>query len=146
MPLQPGRRRGGMAKAPKQLWRVRAGEAGRVRTPQRALRSEASVKLARNHAVEAWGRVAQALDSSILDRPSFTHAVRVIKRKLPQAGAVPRERLQARRDALLRKIASGRCDSSRGRFNPRGVGRKMSSFNIRHRSESLHQRHNPKLR
>ena len=54
----------GMAKAPKQLWRVRAGEAGRVRTPQRALRSEASVKLARNHAVEAWGRVAQALDSS----------------------------------------------------------------------------------
>ena len=82
---------------------------------------------------------------SILDRPSFTHAVRVIKRKLPQAGAVPPERLQAWRDALLRKIASGRFDSSRGRFNPRRVRRKMSSFNIRHRSESLHQRRNPKL-
>jgi hypothetical protein len=32
------------------------------------------------------------------------------------------------RDALLQKIARGRCVSSRGRSNPRGVKRKMSNF------------------
>lgn len=35
------------------------------------------------------------------DRLSFTHAVRVIKRKMPQAAAVPPGRLTAWRDALL---------------------------------------------
>jgi hypothetical protein len=44
---------------------------------------------------------------------------------------------------LLEEIARGRCVSSRGRFNPRGVRRKMSSFNVRHRGELLHQIHNP---
>ncbi|AER56379.1 hypothetical protein DSC_08645 [Pseudoxanthomonas spadix BD-a59] len=33
--------------------------------------------------------------------------------------------------------------SSRGRFNPRGVKRKMSNFHVRHRGELLHQRHQP---
>jgi hypothetical protein len=51
--------------------------------------------------------------------------------------------LPARRDALLEQIARGRCVSSRGRFNPRGVKRKMSDFNVRHRGEKLHQRHLP---
>ena len=77
------------------------------------------------------------------DRLSFTHAVRVIKRKMPQAAAVPPERLPAWRDALLEEIARGRCVRSRGRFNPRGVRRKMSSFTVFHRGELLHQRHNP---
>jgi hypothetical protein len=51
--------------------------------------------------------------------------------------------LPAWRDALLDEIASGRCVSSRGRANPRGVKRKMSNFNVRHRGEPLHQRHAP---
>ena len=44
---------------------------------------------------------------------------------------------------MLDEIARGRCVISRGRFNPRGVKRKMSNFNVRHRGESLHQRHAP---
>jgi hypothetical protein len=51
--------------------------------------------------------------------------------------------LTAWRDALLDEIARGRCVSSRGRLNPRGVKRKMSGFNVRHRGEKLHQRHLP---
>jgi hypothetical protein len=51
--------------------------------------------------------------------------------------------LPAWRDALLEQIARGRCVSSRGRFNPRGVKRKMSNFNVRHRGELLHQKHQP---
>jgi hypothetical protein len=34
-------------------------------------------------------------------------------------------------------------DGSRGRFNPRGVKRKMSNFNVRHRGAALHQKHQP---
>jgi hypothetical protein len=47
------------------------------------------------------------------------------------------------RDALLDEIARGRCVSSRGRSNPRGVKRKMSNFNVRHRGETLHLPHQP---
>lgn len=76
------------------------------------------------------------------DRLSFTHAVRVIKRKMPQAAAVPPERLTIWRDTLLHEIARGRRVSSRGRSNPRGVKRK-SNFNIRRRGAALHQMHAP---
>jgi hypothetical protein len=51
--------------------------------------------------------------------------------------------LPAWRNALLEQIARGRCVSSRGRFNPRGVKRKMSNFNVRHRGQRLHQHHQP---
>jgi len=51
--------------------------------------------------------------------------------------------LAAWRDALLEAIAQGRCVSSRGRSNPRGVKRKMSNFNVRHRGEPLHKKHQP---
>jgi hypothetical protein len=44
---------------------------------------------------------------------------------------------------MLDEIATGRSVSSRGRFNPRGVKRKMSNFNVRHRGEPLHQKHEP---
>jgi hypothetical protein len=47
------------------------------------------------------------------------------------------------REAMLAAIARGHCVSSRGRFNPRGVKRKMSNFNVRHRGEQLHQKHQP---
>ena len=56
------------------------------------------------------------------DRLSFVHAVRVVKRKMPQAAG---------------------CVSSRGLHNPRGVKRKMSSYAVRHRGELLNQRHTP---
>jgi hypothetical protein len=52
-------------------------------------------------------------------------------------------RLAAWRDALLDEIARARCPSSRGRFNPRGVKRKMSNFNVRHRGERLQQPQQP---
>ena len=55
----------------------------------------------------------------------------------------PPERLASWYAALLKEIAGGRCVSSRGRFNPRGVKRKMSNFNVRHRGELLSQRHQP---
>ena len=44
---------------------------------------------------------------------------------------------------MLEEIARGRCVSSRGRFNPRGVKRKMSGYNVRHRGQALHQMHQP---
>jgi hypothetical protein len=47
------------------------------------------------------------------------------------------------RNALLEEIARGRSVSSRGRTNPRGVKRKMSNYPLRHRGETLHQRHQP---
>jgi hypothetical protein len=47
------------------------------------------------------------------------------------------------RDALLDEIAAGRCVSSRGRLNPRGVKRKMSNFAVRRRGEPLHLHHQP---
>jgi hypothetical protein len=51
--------------------------------------------------------------------------------------------LAAWRDGLLGEIAKGRSVSSRGRFNPRGVKRKMSGFNVRHRGAALNQPHQP---
>jgi hypothetical protein len=51
--------------------------------------------------------------------------------------------MTACRYALLEAIARGRCVSSRGRLNPRGVKRKTGNFNVRHRGEPLHQRHQP---
>jgi len=74
------------------------------------------------------------------DRPSFVHAVRVLRRRLPQAAVVPPERLPVWRDALLTEIAAGTAVSSRGRINPRGVKRKMSHFNLRHRGARLHRK------
>ena len=44
---------------------------------------------------------------------------------------------------MLEEIARGRCVSSRGRLNPRGVKRKMSNYNVRHRGELLNQRYQP---
>ena len=44
---------------------------------------------------------------------------------------------------MLDEITHGRSVSSRGRFNPRGVKRKMSNFNVRHRGELHHQKHEP---
>ena len=77
------------------------------------------------------------------DRLSFTHALRVIKRKMPQAAAFPPAQLPAWREAMLDEIYRGKCVSSRGQLNPRGVKRKMSGFSIRHRGAALHRKHEP---
>ena len=47
------------------------------------------------------------------------------------------------REALLAEIARGRCVSIRRHHNPRGVKRKMNNFNVRHRGEALHRKHQP---
>ena len=44
---------------------------------------------------------------------------------------------------MLAEILEERVVSSRGRQIPRGVKRKMSNYNVRHRGEKLHQRHEP---
>ena len=69
--------------------------------------------------------------------------------KLPQAGA-PSVAIRLRATRPVSDCAcgcgyrhGGRCVSSRRRFNPRGVKRKMSNFNVRHRGEPLHQRYQP---
>jgi hypothetical protein len=46
----------------------------------------------------------------------------------------------------IEAIARGRCISIRGSFNPRGVKRRMSNFNVRHRGELLHQMHRCSVR
>jgi hypothetical protein len=48
----------------------------------------------------------------------------------------------------MEEIAAGKCVSSRGHLNPRGVKRKMSNFRIRTRGDTLNQRHQsvPRLR
>ncbi|WP_198972382.1 hypothetical protein [Xylophilus sp. ASV27] len=42
---------------------------------------------------------------------------------------------------MIQEIGAGRSVGSRGRLNPRGVKRKMSNFQLRHRGELLHQAH-----
>ena len=82
----------------------------------------------------AWAR---ELDP---DRLSFMHAVRVIKRKMPQLRPFPLSVcLPGARPCWPRRARA----SSRGRLNPRGVKRKMSNFNVRHRGAALHLRHQP---
>jgi hypothetical protein len=56
---------------------------------------------------------------------------------------LPPEGLASWRDALLDEIGRGRCVSSREHFKARGVKRKMSNFNVRHRGALLNQRHQP---
>jgi hypothetical protein len=51
--------------------------------------------------------------------------------------------MAAWREALLEEIASNRVVSSRGKLNPRGVRRKMSTYNLRHRGGPLNRRHQP---
>ncbi len=69
------------------------------------------------------------------DRVSSVHAVRVIRRKLPLAVAMPPRARPAFHEAVLAELVDGRdrVVSSRGRHVPRGVKRKMSNFPLRPR-------------
>jgi DDE family transposase len=68
------------------------------------------------------------------DRLSFSHAVRVVRRKLPLFAAPPPRARRALHDAVLDEILEERAVSGRGRQVPRGVKRKMSSYPLRPRA------------
>ena len=71
------------------------------------------------------------------DRISFLHTVRVVRRKLPAAIAIPPPRMsKAFRDAVRDEIFQERVVSSRNRRNPRGVKRKTSNFPVRRRGSA----------
>lgn len=55
----------------------------------------------------------------------------------------PPKRLAELHQAQLEEIANGRCVSSRGRANPRGVKRKYSAYKVRRRGAVLNQKHQP---
>lgn len=67
------------------------------------------------------------------DRLSYVHAVRVIRRKLPGAVAIPPRQRKTFHETVLAEILQERAASSRGRSRPRGVKRKMSSYKLRPR-------------
>ena len=67
------------------------------------------------------------------DRLSFLHAVRVIRRKLAMASAIPPRDRETFHQTVLNEILQERVVSSRNRSNFRGVKRKMSNFPIRRR-------------
>jgi hypothetical protein len=70
------------------------------------------------------------------DRLSFVHAVQVIRRKLPQAPAIPpSEERRAWHEAVLDEISQERLPPRRHRRNKRGVKRKMSNFPLRRKSD-----------
>ena len=68
------------------------------------------------------------------DRLSFLHAVRVIRRKLPQFTALPPRARRTLHETVLAEILEERVASSRGRQVPRGVKRKMSGYPLRPRA------------
>jgi hypothetical protein len=67
------------------------------------------------------------------DEISFVHAVRVVRRKLTSSHAIPPRLREPFHEQVLEEILQDRVASSRGRRNPRGVKRKMSSFPLRPR-------------
>ena len=65
------------------------------------------------------------------NRLSFLHAVCVIRRKLPAFGTIPPQQKTAFHEAVLDEILEERVVSSRHRWNPRGIKRKMSNYPLR---------------
>ena len=68
---------------------------------------------------------------------SFIHAVRVIRRKLPQFAAVSEKQRQILHERVLEELLEERVASSRGRRNMRGVKQKVGKFPIRRRGASI---------
>jgi Insertion element 4 transposase N-terminal/Transposase DDE domain len=67
---------------------------------------------------------------------SFVHAVRVIRRKLPQFVAIADAAKKRLHDSVLEELLEERVSSSRGRRNMRAVKQKVGKFPIRRRSSS----------
>jgi hypothetical protein len=72
------------------------------------------------------------------DQLSFLHAVRVIRRKLPTFSAIPPQQKTAFHEAVLDEILEERVVSSRRRWNPRGIKRKMSNYPVRSAKGNKH--------
>jgi hypothetical protein len=68
------------------------------------------------------------------DRLSFSHAVRVVRRKLPLFAALPPSGQARPAEAVLDEILEERAVSGRGRQVARGVKRKMSNYPLRRRA------------
>jgi hypothetical protein len=66
------------------------------------------------------------------DQLSFLHGVRVIRRKLSVWGALRPRAGKTLHRTILDEILEERVLSSRKRWNPRGVKRKMSPLRPRH--------------
>jgi hypothetical protein len=69
------------------------------------------------------------------DQLSFLQAVRVVRRRLATAIAVPPRKRKTFHNAVLNEILQERVASSRNRRNRRGVKRKMSNFPLRRRTD-----------
>src|SRR5215212_8870725 len=68
------------------------------------------------------------------DRLSFSHAVHVLRRKIPHFAALPPRARRALHRTVLDEILEERAVSGRGRQVPRGVKRKMSNYPLRPRA------------
>ncbi len=111
----------------------------RSKTPD-LVRQEVEGLLLAYHAVRAF--LAEAADTDNLDPDdlSFVHAVRVVRRRLPNPGPRRRSRIARVRD-LGREILGERVVSRRGRRRPRGVKRKMSNDPVRRSGPLDRRRH-----
>jgi hypothetical protein len=69
------------------------------------------------------------------DRLSFVHAVRVIRRKLRQAPAIPPSPEARLAPSRARRILQERLPLRGHRRNKRGFKRKMSNFPLRRKSD-----------
>jgi len=69
------------------------------------------------------------------DQLSFLQAVRVVRRKLPTAIAVPPRKRKTFHDAVLNEILQERVASSQNRRNRLGVKRKMSNFPLHRQTD-----------
>lgn len=74
------------------------------------------------------------------DGLSFTHAVRVVRRRLQNPGAVSPDS-DALAEAVDAEILEERAVRSRGQAKPRGVRRKMSSYRVRRRGPISRRTH-----
>lgn len=82
----------------------------------------------------AHGEMRQQQADEDPDRLSFSYAVRLVRRKLPQFAALSSS------SQVLNEILEECVASSRGRRVPRGVKRKISGYSLRPRRQSACQR------
>ena len=84
-----------------------------------------------HHAVRSIMHEAALRSEIDPDRLSYSHAVRVIRRKLPLFTITPPREWPKRYEALLEEVAQVRVPVRKPRDNPRAVKRKMSNFPLR---------------
>jgi hypothetical protein len=74
------------------------------------------------------------------DKLSFTGAIAVIKKDLPLAAVLPPELLKVWWDSLINEIAATKCQSSKGKSNPRGCKCTVKPFPVRRRGPKLNKK------